>query len=504
MTKKMIKIFIINIIIVITLFNLSCSKNKIEDPQSNLQEINLTIPVDSDFFAILDQQNIKQVEILKKILGNKLLDKAKQDSIMVELVAHKDSLDIVSCKVEAFNAKFAILASTKDSTMFDVVVEKPILKGGSIFQVLTDVGMKAKDVGYYAWKLGEYIEATSIDVGDIITVNYSLDSLQTKKFDKFSYKPDKTSIHEFYIKGPRELEYNKITLPYELKRRVVKGELTAENWTLDAALANLDVIPYIRQQANNAMESQIAFSTDARIGDAFEVYIEEKYVEGEKQPRGKVLFAKYVGKRAGTKYAYRYNDSAEASAFTGMYTSKGKRLVTDAVRTPLDRMHVSSSFGYRIHPISGKRKLHTGIDLRGGTGTPVYAVSSGTVTKASNSGNGFGKAVRIRHENGMISHYAHLNSIKTRKGRRVKKGQYIGTVGSTGYSTGPHLHFGVMKNGRWVNPKTNLRMVGANQLKDKRLQEFKAQIKEFSAEIEQIAETDSVITRAFNNEITVR
>ena len=215
------------------------------------------------------------------------------------------------------------------------------------------------------------------------------------------------------------------------------------------------------------------------------------------QPRGKVLYAKYSGRRAGTKYAYRYEDSAESSAFSGMYTKKGKRLVSNAVRTPLYIMHISSPFGYRIHPISGRRKLHTGIDLRGRTGTPVYAVSSGIVIKAYNNGNGFGKAIRIRHDNGMITQYAHLNSIKTRKGRRVRKGQLIGTVGNTGYSTGPHLHFGVMKNGKWVNPKTNLRMVGANQLKGDKLRKFQEQISSYTNEISMIAESDSLIVKEF-------
>ena len=167
-----------------------------------------------------------------------------------------------------------------------------------------------------------------------------------------------------------------------------------------------------------------------------------------------------------------------------MYTTKGKRLVTDAVRTPLDRMHITSAFGYRIHPITGKRTKHHGIDYRGRTGTNIYAVTDGTVIKAKDGGGGYGKEVRIRHANGMISQYAHMSRINTRYGRRVKKGQIIGKVGTTGNSTGPHLHFGVMKNGRWVNPKTNLKMVGANQLKDKRLKLFKQQLKEYNAEME--------------------
>ncbi|MDP8322860.1 MAG: M23 family metallopeptidase, partial [Candidatus Stygibacter australis] len=162
---------------------------------------------------------------------------------------------------------------------------------------------------------------------------------------------------------------------------------------------------------------------------------------------------------------------------------EAKRLVTDAVRTPLDRMHVTSSFGYRIHPVYGYRRMHNGIDLRGATGTSVYAVTSGKVTKAKNNGNGYGNEVLINHDNGMITQYAHLSKISTSYGRKVKKGQLIGRIGSTGVSTGPHLHFGVKKHGKWVNPRTNLKMVGANVLKDTRLKTFKMQIQEMDAEM---------------------
>lgn len=480
------KIFLLIIIMLLfQLFTLGCGKVD-EKVEENFFTDSFIIPAGSTIIDSMKVRNYQNIDAIGKILGNKLLKNSARENVSVEFLATKDSLEIQNCKIIAFNAHFDINISDNDSTFFDVKVEKTIPKGGSIYQVLTDVGMKAKDVGFFAWKLGEYIDATSIKVGDVISVNYYLDSLQTKQFTKFSYKSDKISIHEFYIMGPRELKYNKIMLPFELKRRFLTGEITKENSTLDAAMGALGIIPYIKQQVNNAMESQIAFSTDARFGDTFEVYIEEIYVEGEQQARGKVFYAKYQGKYTGSKTAYRFSDNADASAFTGMYTSKGKRLVSNAVRTPLDRMHISSPFGYRIHPILGTRRMHNGIDLRGSRGTTVYAVTSGTVIKATNNGNGYGKEVQIRHDNGMISQYAHLNKISTRKGRRIRKGQVIGSVGSTGRSTGPHLHFGVKKSGRWVNPKTNLRMVGANQLKTNRLKQYKQQLKLYQNEMKEI------------------
>ncbi|MCD6180758.1 MAG: M23 family metallopeptidase [Candidatus Cloacimonetes bacterium] len=485
------------LIFIVALFALiftGCSKDTSDgDP---IQTIRYSLPPQTSVFSLTDTLHYGNIAFLHHIISQPIAEQAMEDSASLAVTAHRDSLFITEIDFSAYHVQYHIQFPRQDSVSCRVHVEKPILKGGSIYQVLTDLGMKPKDVGFYAWKMGEFIDATSIDVGDIFTVDYHLDSLNTKQFEKFSYKPDKISIHEFTITGERELKYTLVELPYELRRRYLTGQITEEFTSMDAVMNELGIIPYIRQQANNAMASQVAFSTDARIGDTFEVYIEEKYVDGELQPRGKMLYVQYSGKVAHTKSAFRFDDEAEASAFTGMYTPAGKRLVTDAVRTPLDRMHISSPFGYRIHPILGTRRMHHGIDLRGNSGTPIYAVTQGTVIKAADTGNGYGKEVRIRHDNGMITQYAHMSRITTRKGRRVKKGQLIGKVGNTGLSTGPHLHFGVMKNGRWVNPKTNLKMVGANQLKKTRLARFKKQMEAYKAEIaalqQEAASTDSV------------
>jgi len=117
--------------------------------------------------------------------------------------------------------------------------------------------------------------------------------------------------------------------------------------------------------------------------------------------------------------------------------------------------------------------MHQGVDYKGSYGTPVMAVANGTVTEANYSG-GWGNQVRIKHPSGLITLYAHLSSIGVKRGQSVKRGQVIGKVGSTGKSTGPHLHFGLMKGGQWINP-TNLKMVGAEQLTVIQLKDFTRQ-----------------------------
>lgn len=448
---------------------------KIERKKNELVD-KFVVARNADLFAEITSRNFINTDDILDIIGSKIGEKATETESNIVFKATLDTREIKEAKVDLFNAKYNIIKSEADSVSYLVEVRKPILKGGSVYQVLSDLGMEAKHIGYYAWELGGYIDATSIDVGDTLFVDYFLDSLKVKRFNKFAYKEDKISLHEFYIRGERELEYKLTTNPYEIVETYFTGEVSEDNRSLDRAMKALGISDFVRQQANDAMESQLALSSDARVGDTFEVYVQEKVVNGETEPQGKVLFASYSGRRTGSKSAYRFVDDNDASAFNGMYTETGKGLVQGNIRTPLNLMHITSPYGYRIHPILGRRILHQGMDLRGSTGTPVFAVTSGTVLKASNTQNGYGNEVQIRHENGMITQYAHLHRINTRKGRYVAKGQIIGKVGSTGRSTGPHLHFGVKLNGRWVNPRTNLKMVAANKLEGERKQKFLQQV----------------------------
>ncbi len=159
-----------------------------------------------------------------------------------------------------------------------------------------------------------------------------------------------------------------------------------------------------------------------------------------------------------------YKDTAKKISYTVMgkkkvtYTRKVPASKKEAMfGMPLRKIRVTSSFSYRRwHPILRRYRPHHGTDFGARRGTPLLAVNSGKVIFAGRMG-GYGKVVKIKHDSGYISLYAHQSRIRTKKGKYVKKGQVIGYVGSTGRSTGPHLHFGLMKNGRWINPMKVLR-----------------------------------------------
>jgi murein DD-endopeptidase MepM/ murein hydrolase activator NlpD len=162
---------------------------------------------------------------------------------------------------------------------------------------------------------------------------------------------------------------------------------------------------------------------------------------------GALLYAELKGK---TFYRFQPAGAKEPQFFD----ENGKNLRSAMMRTPLQSFRrVSSNFGVRTHPISGYRKMHQGIDFAAGSGTPVVAPADGVVVEARRWG-GYGNWLRIRHANGLESGYGHLSRYASgvRAGQRVSQGQVVAYVGSTGASTGPHLHYEIWRRGQRINP----------------------------------------------------
>jgi len=159
--------------------------------------------------------------------------------------------------------------------------------------------------------------------------------------------------------------------------------------------------------------------------------------------------------------------------FVDYFNSEGKNVKKSILKTPLDGARLSSNFGMRKHPISGFNKMHKGIDFAAPKGTPVYAGGNGVIERAGVNG-GYGKYIRIRHNNEYKTAYAHLSGFKKgiSKGVRVNQGEIIGYVGSTGRSTGPHLHYEIIYQNKQINPLT-LKLPSGKILRGKELERFK-------------------------------
>ena len=171
--------------------------------------------------------------------------------------------------------------------------------------------------------------------------------------------------------------------------------------------------------------------------------------------------------------------------FVDYFNKDGKNVKKSILKTPLDGARLSSNFGMRKHPISGYNKMHKGVDFAAPTGTPIFAAGNGVVEYAGRNG-GYGKYIRIRHDSTYKTAYAHLNAYKKgiNNGARVKQGDIIGYVGSTGKSTGPHLHYEIIVNGKQINP-ANLKLPSGRKLNKNQLEDFKLIMKEKNFELEE-------------------
>jgi murein DD-endopeptidase MepM/ murein hydrolase activator NlpD len=215
-----------------------------------------------------------------------------------------------------------------------------------------------------------------------------------------------------------------------------------------------------RAEENAALVSQLVdlfawdinFYTDQHPGDRWRVAVEKHYLDGKFFRYGNLLAAEYSG-RAGTFRAFAYRPG-DGNGQVRYYDEKGQAITKSFLKTPLRFVRVSSKFDRkRFHPVLHRTKAHLGVDYAAPTGTPIWASASGKVVEVARK-SGSGNTVVIQHGNGLATRYYHLSRFAPglRSGRQVRQKELIGYVGTTGLSTGPHLHFAVTKNGAFVDP----------------------------------------------------
>lgn len=221
---------------------------------------------------------------------------------------------------------------------------------------------------------------------------------------------------------------------------------------------------------------EMDFERDVRAGQKFFVLYEENYAEDKKIDTGRVLAVSFEALR-GNVQMYRF---VKADGNVGYYDENGNGAIKSLKRTPINNAKITSSFsGRRKHPVLGFTRAHKGVDFRASTGTPIPAAGAGRVV-ARGFNRGHGNYVKIRHNGTYETLYAHMSKFAkgVNVGTNVKQGQTIGYVGSTGLSTGPHLHYEIIKNGQHVNPMT-VKLPAINNLDSKNKPAFlerKAQI----------------------------
>ncbi len=261
----------------------------------------------------------------------------------------------------------------------------------------------------------------------------------------FAYHVSRTEVYEVKRRGG-DLKGRKKNIPTQKKLEQYGGTIAS---SLYKTISELEAHPALAGKIVDVLANEVDFYKEQRPGDTFRVVVESESLDGEFLHYGPVLALEYNGVKSGKKRFF-YFDGDGRRAY---YNVKGISQPRSVISIPLHYTRLSSRFGTRYHPILKRKRLHNGVDFAASAGTPVWACREGTVTTAAQKGAN-GLLVVIKHDDDLQSIYAHLQRFQRgiKSGVTVRERQVIGYVGSTGRSTGPHLHFGLKKGSRFIDP----------------------------------------------------
>jgi murein DD-endopeptidase MepM/ murein hydrolase activator NlpD len=279
--------------------------------------------------------------------------------------------------------------------------------------------------------------------GDVITL-----SVLDGQLVSLSRKVSPTSTLSVTRSGD---EYKVDYIDNPLEHQVVGHRARIATNLFDAGKAAGVSAPVILSMANDMFGWDIDFALEIQPGDEFGVLYEQNFQDGQYLSDGRVLAAEFIN--SGKRHRAVWFESADGQV-KGYFSPDGHGMRKAFLRAPVDFTRISSRFNpKRLHPISGRVRAHKGIDYAAPTGTPIRAAGSGRVEFSGRKG-GYGNCVVLNHGNGITTLYGHMSRVAAKGGTRVTQGQVIGYVGTTGASTGPHLHYEYRVNGVHKNPAT--------------------------------------------------
>jgi len=274
-------------------------------------------------------------------------------------------------------------------------------------------------------------------------------------------------------------EFRREAIPYETEVKTVSGVIES---SLFGAVTTAGESEDLALRLGNVFAYDVDFTRDLRTGDTFKIIIEKKSREGKFVGYGQLAAASFTN-QGQTYYAYEYTDNKGNTAY---YDEKGRPLRKAFLKSPLPFTRISSGYSMsRLHPILKYRRPHQGIDYAAPSGTPISTVADGVIAQVG-SNKSQGRFVRVIHSNGYETIYNHMSKFSkvSKKGAKVKQGATIGYVGSTGYSTGPHLDFRMRQNGTLINP-LKLKTLPAEPIASKEMPAFKAVVAAYRAQLEE-------------------
>ena len=365
-----------------------------------------------------------------------------------------------------------------DSLLTSKNIEKEVVleSGDTLISLLKRVGADRDTANDIFYSLKEYYDPRNLKAGEKLKVNVAIDN-KTENVKNINYIMIEPNPGERIITA-----YNNGMFETHVEKHEFIDEINSVSGVIDGNLSasmNKKGVP-MRVISNfiNLFSYSVDFKRDLQKGDRFEIVYESQVIpDGTLVKSGNILYAGLVLRKQKITL-YRFKDS---NGKVDYYTENGRALKKILDRKPLAKKNarISSPFGKRFHPVLKKYKIHWGVDYAAPTGTPIYAGGDGVVQVAKYNGS-YGKYIKIRHNSEFSTAYGHMSSFAKgiKPGVRVTQGQIIAYVGSTGRSTGPHLHYEVIQNGRRVNPRTIKASTGEN-LSGNNLNKFKKVVARF-------------------------
>lgn len=319
-------------------------------------------------------------------------------------------------------------------------VRKVVAWGDSLGKILVDAGANREEVAKLRRSMRRQHNLSQLAVGDQMDIHVRDDGA----ISWFRYRPHLTTA----ICARRSLRDRLIVHREELAART---ETVLVQTAIDGKLR--DALEAIGEDATLALLVDDLFPKNVvRSKDDenryLRVVVERRTIEGQLLDYGRILAAEYKAEHKRLR-AFHY----EGKNGSGYYDQDGHPMQSTRLRGPVAGARVASGYGYRDHPIRGQRRMHRGVDYSAARGAAVRAAADGVVVSAGWEGH-LGKMVALRHRDGLVTHYAHLSGFakRARRGKRVKQGTVIGYVGSTGLSTGAHLHFETLIDKKYIDP----------------------------------------------------
>jgi len=365
-------------------------------------------------------------------------------------------------------------------TAFDSNVELPgekrvieVRRGDTLFGLLTKAGLSEAEAQAAGHSLADVFSPSDLKVGQEITLNFATGAGPAADSDTKLVALTLQPSMERDVKLTRDAagQFIAAAIDKPLTERVDRAAGQIDISLFEAA-REAGVPVGLIGDIIKAYSYDVDFQRDIHEGDSFEVMYERFDNEkGDLAKAGRLLYASLIigGKPTPIYYFERDGDGE-------YFTADGVAVRKSLLKTPIDGARITSGYGMRVNPILGYSAMHQGIDFGAPTGTPIFAAGNGVVEEIGWK-NGYGKYIKLRHNGTYETAYAHTSRFASglQKGSKVKQGQVIAYVGTTGRSTGPHLHFEIMVNGEHVNP-SSVKTVASDKLNGPALKAFKAQV----------------------------